>query len=171
MFQYRDSGRFAVHEYVVMPNHVHVLFSIEEGNSLGQAMQLMKGGFSHALGVAGLGMKAVWQPGYYDHRVRDTGEYVRIRNYIRTQPGSAGVGGDTGRVSVFVGECGGAAGRSTRRAKAPNEEGLRNAGLKAGTTRNCEADGGGSRRRRSTRVTSGVQVVTGVTVWRDPRTS
>jgi len=86
MFQYRDSGRFAVHEYVVMPNHVHVLFSIEEGQSLGKVMQLTTGGFSHALGVAGLGRKAVWQPGYYDHRVRNVGEYLRIRNYIRSNP-------------------------------------------------------------------------------------
>ena len=86
MFHYRDLGRLSVHEYVVMPNHVHVLFSIEDGNSLGQAVQLLKGGFSHALGMAGLGMKAVWQPGYYDHRVRDAGEYLRIRNYIRCNP-------------------------------------------------------------------------------------
>ena len=86
MFRYRDLGRLSVHEYVVMPNHVHVLFSIEDGNSLGQAVQLLKGGFSHALGVDGLGMKAVWQPGYYDHRVRDTGEYLRIRNYVRCNP-------------------------------------------------------------------------------------
>jgi len=86
MFRYRDLGRFAVHEYVVMPNHVHVLFSVDDGQSLGQIVQFLKGGFSHALGVAGFKMKAVWQPGYYDHRVRDAGECLRIRNYIRSNP-------------------------------------------------------------------------------------
>jgi len=86
MLEYRDSRRFAVHEYVVILNHVHVLFSIDNGQSLSQVMQLLKGGFSHALGVAGSRMKAVWQPGYYDHRVRDAAEYFRIRNYIRSNP-------------------------------------------------------------------------------------
>jgi|HubBroStandDraft_4_1064222.scaffolds.fasta_scaffold144990_2 putative transposase len=86
MFQYRDSGRFAVHEYVVMPNHVHVVFSIDDGQSLGQGVQLLKGGFSHALGASGFRMKAVWQPSYYDRRIRDAGEYLRIRNYIRSNP-------------------------------------------------------------------------------------
>ena len=86
MFRHRDSGEFAVYEYVVMPNHIHALLSLEDDQTLGRAMQLIKGGFSHALRESGLAMKAVWQPKYYDHRVRDTGEYQRIRNYIRNNP-------------------------------------------------------------------------------------
>ena len=91
MFRYRDSGRFQLHEYVVMPNHVHVVFSVEDGQSLGQVIQLLKGGFSHALGVAGFNMKAVWQPGYYDHRVRNSDEYAKVRSYIRHNPVKRGL--------------------------------------------------------------------------------
>lgn len=50
----------------------------------GRAMQMVKGGFSHALREAGLKSSAVWQPSYYEHRVRDAGEYERMgRTSIR----------------------------------------------------------------------------------------
>ena len=51
-----------------MPNHIHLLLSTEETH-IGRAMQMVKGGFSHAVGQAGLKLKAVWQPSYYEHRV------------------------------------------------------------------------------------------------------
>jgi len=85
LFRYRDTGEFALHEFVIMPNHIHLLLSIEEVH-IGRAMQMVKGGFSHALGKAGLKLKAVWQPSYYEHRVRDESEYARTRNYIHQNP-------------------------------------------------------------------------------------
>jgi putative transposase len=86
IFRYRDANEFLVHEYVIMPNHLHLLLSLEDGHSVGRAMQLVKGGFSHATGQAGSKLKAVWQPSYYEHRVRDNAEYVRIRTYIHENP-------------------------------------------------------------------------------------
>ena len=86
IFRYRDANAFSVHEFVVMPNHIHLLMSIEDGCSVGRAMQLVKGGFSHAIGQAGMKLKAVWQPSYYEHRVRDNGDYSHIRTYIHQNP-------------------------------------------------------------------------------------
>src|SRR5690348_7086489 len=86
IFRYRDANEFSVHEFVVMPNHLHLLISTEDGHSVGRAMQLVKGGFSHAIGQAGPKLKAVWQPSYYEHRVRDDEDYSRIRTYIRENP-------------------------------------------------------------------------------------
>ncbi len=85
LFRYRDAGEFALHEFVIMPNHIHLLLSIDETH-IGRAMQMVKGGFSHAMGQSGLNLKAVWQPSYYEHRVRDAGEYARMRNYIHQNP-------------------------------------------------------------------------------------
>ena len=51
-----------------------------------ETADLVKGGFSHALGAAGHKLKAVWQPSYYEHRVRDAAECARIRNYIHQNP-------------------------------------------------------------------------------------
>jgi putative transposase len=86
LFRHRDAGEFLVHEFVVMPNHIHLLLSVDDEHAIGRAMQLIKGGFSHALGQAGLKLKAVWQPSYYEHRVRDEMEYGRMRNYIHENP-------------------------------------------------------------------------------------
>ncbi|HEY5176813.1 MAG TPA: hypothetical protein VII95_14730 [Terriglobales bacterium] len=49
-------------------------------------MQMIKGGFSFAMGKAGLKLKAAWQPSYYEHRVRDAEEYGRMRAYIHDNP-------------------------------------------------------------------------------------
>jgi putative transposase len=49
-------------------------------------MQLIKGGFSfrakRALGF----VHEIWQPSFYDRRVRDAEEYFAFRDYIRQNP-------------------------------------------------------------------------------------
>lgn len=74
ILKYRDNREFLLHEFVVMPNHIHLLFSLDDDHALGRAMQLIKGGYSRALREAGITRKAVWQPSYYDRRVRDAAE-------------------------------------------------------------------------------------------------
>jgi len=86
LFGYRERGEFLLHEFVVMPNHIHLLISVDDDHALGRAIQMLKGGFSHAVGKTGLKLKAVWQPSYYEHRVRDEQEYERMRNYIHENP-------------------------------------------------------------------------------------
>lgn len=82
----RDKGEFSLHEFVIMPNHIHLLLTVDHDHAISRAVQLIKGGFSHALGQTGLKLKAVWQPSYYEHRVRDEVEYERMRHYIHENP-------------------------------------------------------------------------------------
>ena len=86
IFRYRDAGEFHLCEYVVMPNHLHLLLSLDDGQPLSRAMQLIKGGFSHALRESGITLPAVWQPRYHDRRVRDMDEYAQFVAYIRENP-------------------------------------------------------------------------------------
>jgi REP element-mobilizing transposase RayT len=46
LFAYRDQGKFLIHEFVIMPNHIHVLLTLGVNTTLERAMQLIKGGFS-----------------------------------------------------------------------------------------------------------------------------
>lgn len=84
LLHYRQQGRYLLHEFVVMPNHFHLLISPLE--LLERAMQLVKGGFSYKarqeLGFLG----PLWQPSYHDRRVRDIEEYLAFKNYIRLNP-------------------------------------------------------------------------------------
>ena len=84
--KYRDAGEFELHEYVVMPNHIHLLLSIDHQQSLGRVIQLIKGGFSHSLRDHGIVLSAVWQQRYHDRRVRDAKEFAEFARYIRQNP-------------------------------------------------------------------------------------
>jgi putative transposase len=91
MFTYRDQSKFYLHEFVIMPNHVHVLLTIHENTTLERAVQLIKGGFSfRAKKELGINSE-IWQRGYVDHRVRDVSDYVQHRNYIHANPVRAGL--------------------------------------------------------------------------------
>jgi putative transposase len=64
-----------------MPNHFHLL--ITPTLALERALQFIKGGFSYRvrkeLGFTG----EIWQPSYYDRRVRDVEAYINFKYYIR----------------------------------------------------------------------------------------
>ena len=82
--QYRMQGKYLLHDFVVMTDHLHLLITPTE--TLERALQLIKGGFSYRarkeLGFTG----EIWQPSYYDRRVRDEEEYMAFRKYIHQNP-------------------------------------------------------------------------------------
>ena len=86
LLKYRDAGEFELHEYVVMPNHIHLLLSLSDQQQLGRAIQLIKGGFSHSLREQGIVFRAVWEQRYHDRRVRDVNEFAEFSAYIRQNP-------------------------------------------------------------------------------------
>lgn len=78
---YRDQGKYLLHEFVVMPDHIHALLTPASEISLERAMQFIKGGFSFRLSRG-----AVWQASFTNHRVRDWEDYERHREYIWLNP-------------------------------------------------------------------------------------
>lgn len=46
MRENRRKQRFSIHEFVIMPNHLHLLITPAEKISLEKAIQFIKGGFS-----------------------------------------------------------------------------------------------------------------------------
>ena len=83
---YRAQRKYLLHEFVIMPNHFHLLITPCPDVTLERALQLIKGGFSfrakRELGVTG----EIWQTSFYDRRVRDIEEYERFRIYIHQNP-------------------------------------------------------------------------------------
>jgi len=89
LFHYRHEQKYLLHEFVLMPDHFHLL--ITPAVTLERAMQLIKGGFSfRAKRELGFGHE-IWQPSYYDRRVRDAGEFFAFREYIRQNPVKKGL--------------------------------------------------------------------------------
>lgn len=79
---YRDERKFLLHEFVIMPDHVHALLTPAPEISLERAMQFIKGGFSYHFEKRG----SVWQSSFSNHRIRDYGDYDNHRDYIRMNP-------------------------------------------------------------------------------------
>jgi putative transposase len=79
---YRDERKFLLHEFVVMPSHIHALLTPAPEISLERAMQFIKGGFSFRL----KSRPPIWQASFTNHRVRDFADYEHHREYIRMNP-------------------------------------------------------------------------------------
>ena len=89
LYHYREQTKYLLHEFVVMPNHFHLLLTPSE--TLERAMQLVKGGFSFRAKKELRFGGEVWQTSFYDHRVRDSGEYENMRIYVHQNPVRAGL--------------------------------------------------------------------------------
>ena len=90
LYGYRRQGKFLLHAFVLMPEHVHLLVTPLNDVTLERAIQLIKGGYSHAFGLE-FGRKEIWQRGFTDHRIRDAADFERHRSYIHQNPVKRGL--------------------------------------------------------------------------------
>jgi REP-associated tyrosine transposase len=77
---------FKLHDFVIMPDHVHLLLTVADEMTVEKAMQLVKGRFSHRLGKE-LGYKGeVWQRGFSEVQVLGRKSFDEYRVYIANNP-------------------------------------------------------------------------------------
>ncbi len=86
LYDYRAQGKFRLHEFVVMPDHFHLLLTVESNLSVEKAVQFVKGGFAFLAGRELGFMAPVWQKGFSEVRVLDANAYDEITKYIRHNP-------------------------------------------------------------------------------------
>src|SRR5665213_1076604 len=84
LFRYRDAGKFQLHGFAIMPDHVHILITPAMDQSTSRCLQLIKGGYSFAFRNQSPG--EVWHSGYHEHRVRDADDFQAQRQYIANNP-------------------------------------------------------------------------------------
>jgi putative transposase len=88
---YMRSGKITVHDFVIMPNHVHILMTLPGEITLEKAMQLIKGSFSFRANKE-LGFRGeIWQRGYSDVQILDEPSFQRHHDYIDNNPVKAGL--------------------------------------------------------------------------------
>jgi putative transposase len=86
LYDYRPE-RFAIHGFVVMEDHFHLLMTPVE--SLERAVQCIKGGFSFRA-KRFFGWKGdIWGVGFSDHRIRDREDFEIHQRYIAKNAASA----------------------------------------------------------------------------------
>lgn len=85
LYLYRTEKRFALHAFVVMPEHMHLLITPAEIVSIEKAMQLIKGGFSFRVRKERPNL-LIWEKSFTNHRIRDAEDFERHREYIHQNP-------------------------------------------------------------------------------------
>ena len=91
LYEYRGQGKYRLHEFVVMPDHFHLLVTVGSEITIERAVQVIKGGFAFRA-AREFGIRPpIWQKGFSEIRVTDSVAFARQREYIRNNPVAAGL--------------------------------------------------------------------------------
>jgi putative transposase len=88
---YVAAGKFRLHDFVVMPDHVHLLITVGADTTIEKAMQFIKGGFSFRLKKETGYLGEVWQRGFSEVRIDNSQSFLQHRKYIEGNPVKAGL--------------------------------------------------------------------------------
>lgn len=79
-------ANIVVDRYVVMPNHIHMILVVRDGGrtmcapTISRVIRMLKEAVTKRAGTP------IWQRSYYDHVIRNEQDYLRIAQYIDTNP-------------------------------------------------------------------------------------
>ena len=83
---YRDQGCYRLHDFVLMPDHFHLILTPVQTLSLEQAVQRIKGGFSYRAKKELRFGGEIWERSFTNHRIRDLEDYESHQQYIHMNP-------------------------------------------------------------------------------------
>jgi REP-associated tyrosine transposase len=86
LHHYRAAGKFRLHAFVVMPDHFHLLLTVNSGMTIERAVQFVKGDFAFRSGQELVFRAPIWQKGFSETRVLDAAAFDAHRNYIHDNP-------------------------------------------------------------------------------------
>jgi len=86
ILHYRMEGKYRLYEFVIMPDHVHLLLAPVPEVGLERVVQLIQGGFAYRLRKELELNLEVWERDYTDHCVREAEDYDYHAGYIRQDP-------------------------------------------------------------------------------------
>jgi putative transposase len=91
----RTRHPFAIHGWVVLPDHLHCVIELPAGDAdFATRWRLIKGGFSKALARTerlskvrdARGERGIWQRRYWEHLIRDEADYRAHMDYVHINP-------------------------------------------------------------------------------------
>lgn len=87
----RDQGRLALHSFVVMPDHIHLIITPSNSQTLSKVMHSFKS-YSAQEANATLRLKdSMWQAGFYEQAIRTRDAMQHAVEYVARNPVEAGL--------------------------------------------------------------------------------
>jgi len=90
----RSEQPFAIDAVVILPDHLHVIMTLAPGDSdFSGRWRRIKAAFTRSVVAAGVpitrdhrGEYALWQKRFWEHTIRDDGDFERCADYIHFNP-------------------------------------------------------------------------------------
>ena len=86
-----DGERYEILDFVVMPNHVHLLATFPDEAAMLVQCESWKHFTAAQINRLAGRTGQFWQPDSFDHRVRHEAQFCQLRHYIAENPGKAHV--------------------------------------------------------------------------------
>ena len=87
----RKEGRIKLHGFVVMPDHLHFIPFLPEGEELPKVMHSLKSFTAKEINKSCGRLGKVWQDGYHDHGIRDEQDLLIRLRYMLENPVRKGI--------------------------------------------------------------------------------
>ena len=84
-----DQSRYLLHAWVIMPNHVHLLLTLCESESLARIVASWKRFSAVKIHQQTRNSGTLWQKDYFDRMIRDWDHFMNVARYIRRNPQKA----------------------------------------------------------------------------------
>ena len=84
-----ENGRYQMGDFVIMPNHVHLLVAPSADWKLGQLIHSWKSFTAHEINKALNRKGALWMDERFDHLVRNSSFLLKYQRYIADNPSKA----------------------------------------------------------------------------------
>jgi putative DNA methylase len=86
-----DDQRYTIHAWVIMPNHIHALFTPVEGWTLAKILHSWKSFSAREANKVLNRTGEFWQPEYFDRVIRNENGFIAAVEYIEHNPVKAGL--------------------------------------------------------------------------------
>lgn len=84
--EFYDGERYLLESFVIMPNHIHVLISLNEGEKLSKVVQSWKRYSAREINLLLGNEGRFWQPDYFDTVLRSQEHLWYVHQYIKNNP-------------------------------------------------------------------------------------
>jgi REP element-mobilizing transposase RayT len=81
-----DHSRYLLHTWVIMPNLVHLMLSLEKTVDLGETVASWKRFTANKINRQAHASGTIWQQDYFDRLIRDWDHFINVARYIRRNP-------------------------------------------------------------------------------------